>query len=99
MLSIDTERLQPEALFQRCDPAQFKFNTTAAMARSNREIPRYYLETSARQLASHPEVTSQPRGLHTLKLTNNDVQAVVIRQRAELERRERLYPSGRPHWT
>jgi len=31
MLRTDTRELEPEALFQGCDPAQFKFNTTAEL--------------------------------------------------------------------
>ncbi len=34
--------------------------------------------------------------VHALDLTNKDVEAVVTRERAELQRRERLYRSGRP---
>ncbi len=34
--------------------------------------------------------------IHALDLTNRDVEAVITRERAELERRERLYRGGRP---
>jgi len=34
--------------------------------------------------------------VHALDLTNQDVQAAITRERAELQRRERLYRGGRP---
>lgn len=31
VITADTKCLQPEALFRRCDPTEFKFNTTAEL--------------------------------------------------------------------